>query len=99
MALCAGAYTRGTPVETLLGGTHPCYPGVRQWTLVHPDRRWVAPRYRMTRRCTVFGSNGGRERHSYSDVMGVRRPGAPYAGDPPQRCEPWLPESRRGAPP
>ena len=30
-----------------LGALHPCYPGVRQWTLVHPDQRWMAPRYRM----------------------------------------------------
>src|SRR2546430_12915656 len=61
MALCAGPYARGTPVETLLGGTHPCYPSVRQWALVHPDQRWLAARHRMTR-----GASGHDARHPWS---------------------------------
>src|SRR5438094_8295238 len=67
MALCTGPYARGTPVETLLGGTHPCYPGVHQWALVRPDQRWLAARYRMTR-----GASGHDAHHPWSWYMGCK---------------------------
>ena len=48
MALCAGPYTWGTPVEVFHRGTYPRGPGIREWTFVYTDQQWVAPCYRMT---------------------------------------------------